>query len=476
LFHIYIILTPHAYAFKPKCFVEEMTVSDKIRHLFSKSKQYLVTLNVFPSIPPSTDEHELRTQRISTILFIVLTILSMTILLLYTSLIKITKTVNIEAPSFAEYSLLNLTYSETLTCSCSKISINYKEFLHVEYTLHQVCNSIFVNQSWIDYLAELKANTIDTPLDFRHTGSSAFQALKTFCELMNKMISSSLTRFYSEQYVSGSVIKRKLFESETRILVDKFRLSMTNNILLSLSMILNMTQANALLSALKTSHVFSVTTIFDWVVIVSQDYGDCQCAASFTCTSPSHILELPNPSSVFIVPGFYTGCYVIESLLQSTLECFFNQECIDQLQAHASPSSSMNVPALNASLLSLYTKYSTIQGLLDNLMIEQWNVSIYYEQYYNQCQPTQCTYTFQTRNDLIYIVTTLFGRAGGLTTVLKFILPRLVKIFKKKRQEQQASTGKMKSKITECTISEAQFGRTKSSNDIVSTICRLIRS
>jgi hypothetical protein len=76
-------------------------------------------------------------------------------------------------------------------------------------------------------------------------------------------------------------------------------------------------------------------------------------------------------------------------------------------------------------------------------MIEKWNVSPAYERYYNACHPTQCTYTFETRNDLIYIVTTLFGIAGGLITVLKLILPRLIKLFRKKREHQQLTAGKL---------------------------------
>ncbi len=62
-------------------------------------------------------------------------------------------------------------------------------------------------------------------------------------------------------------------------------------------------------------------------------------------------------------------------------------------------------------------------------MIEKWNVSTTYETYYNECRPTQCTYNLETKNDIIYIFTTLFGIAGGLITVLKVIVPRLVKLI-----------------------------------------------
>jgi hypothetical protein len=62
-------------------------------------------------------------------------------------------------------------------------------------------------------------------------------------------------------------------------------------------------------------------------------------------------------------------------------------------------------------------------------MIEQWNTSTIYEQYYNECQPKECTHTFETTNDAIYIFTTLFAIAGGLTTALELIMPRLVKVI-----------------------------------------------
>jgi hypothetical protein len=44
-------------------------------------------------------------------------------------------------------------------------------------------------------------------------------------------------------------------------------------------------------------------------------------------------------------------------------------------------------------------------------------------------------------------VTTLFGIAGGLTTVLQLVIPRLVKLIRKKKEQQQPISGKIKSKI-----------------------------
>ncbi|CAF3388423.1 unnamed protein product [Rotaria sp. Silwood1] len=64
-------------------------------------------------------------------------------------------------------------------------------------------------------------------------------------------------------------------------------------------------------------------------------------------------------------------------------------------------------------------------------MIEQWNRTITYESYFNACQPTQCTYSYTSRNDIIYILTTFFGLTGGLITILKFISPFIVKLEKR---------------------------------------------
>jgi hypothetical protein len=211
-------------------------------------------------------------------------------------------------------------------------------------------------------------------------------------------------------------------------------------------MIRDTTQANALFSELQTNYELFVINGSYNIGTNIVTYMECSCASSSKCIQPSSIIDYPNLTSLFDVPGFYTGCYVIESLLQSTLECFYRQECIDKLQDYLSASSSMNVLALNASLSSLYSVNSTIKELVNNLMIERWNASTIYELYYNECQPIQCTYKLETRNDVIYIFTTLFGIAGGITTILKIILPSLVKFFRRKKEQRQANTGKIKLK------------------------------
>jgi hypothetical protein len=162
------------------------------------------------------------------------------------------------------------------------------------------------------------------------------------------------------------------------------------------------------------------------MVIHTKHDNNCSCLNSPTCIRQSYINDF-DLQAFFVVPGFYEGCYIIESLLQSNLYCLFHQSCIDNLQVFFPLFQLTYVPALNASIPTKYFRNTTMKELLDNLMIEYWNTSTFYEGYYNECQPAHCTYTFQTRNDIIYIATTLFGIAGGLTTVLKLVVPRLVR-------------------------------------------------
>jgi hypothetical protein len=392
------------------------------------------------SAPPLIDEYERRIQRISMILFILLFIPSITIIIFYALPLKITipntntgtmvKTVMVQTPSLMQYTQLNSVYPQTLQCTCSKASINYDKFIHTEYSLHQVCSSMFVEQSWIDYLQQRSGIPIFIN-DFRSTGSSTFQALRTFCQLIDRTIMDGLNRFYSNQYVSTSVIPSQLWELEITLLIYQFRSSLKNSFSLSLAMIRDMIQANALFSGLGRNYDLQIVNNNSYVSVFPVSYDNCSCASSSTCVTPSSIYNYTNQIRLFNIRGLYTGCYVTEALLKSTLECFYDQQCISQIQSFLTSSSPMQVTALDSSLPSLYSMSSTIKELVDNLMIEQWSTSSSYERYYNECQPSQCTYnynstgnvddivyTFEPRKNIIHIVIILLAIIGGLTAVL----------------------------------------------------------
>ncbi|CAF0750580.1 unnamed protein product [Adineta steineri] len=317
---------------------------------------------------------------------------------------------------------------QTLTCECTQISINYEKFIQIQYTLHQVCHSDFVTQQWIDYLATSYGDNTPNYADFRVTSTSTFQAVSAFCTLVNQTISNSLIQFYSSQYISASVTPSNLFQLQTEAFISQFKSSTTNQFLLSLSMIRNTTQSNALLPGQLSNFGFSMDEVQLLLAYYPRSYGNCTCSSSAACVTQSAIYELLNDTTLFSLPGFYTGCYIIESLLQSNLQCFYNQTCINILQSYFQTSSFMNVTALAVPLPGQFLENSTIADVLDELMVEEWINSSIYGNYYSECQPSGCSYTVTTKNSAIYIITTLIGLVGGLITVLKFTVPNLVKL------------------------------------------------
>jgi hypothetical protein len=422
--------------------LSEIIVQEPRVSLVPKLKHYLRTINVFSDTPPSTDELDIQNERIATKLYFILLVLSTSVLITYTSLIDVTKTTDDNSPTLAQYSYLYSKHSETLICPCKNISIKYDEFFQINYTLHEVCSSIFVSNDWIAHLAGHLDKREFAPDDFRSLGTYTFQALKLFCQSSKKTISDSLTRFYSNEYATLSVTSEELFQSQSHLLMDQFISSTINDFLLSLQIIQDTTQANALYFASQRHFMLLKDPETRTVISLLRKYNDCDCSSAEKCVQQSGIKADSHSISLFDVPGQYAGCSTIKALLQSTLECFYNQTCINTLQLYMENPASVNATALDLSLLIRHNESSTIQELVNHLMIEDWNLSSVYENFYKECQPIKCTYIHVTKNDEIYIVTTVFGLIGGLITVLKFVTPRLVKITRGYSRSRRLETGK----------------------------------
>ncbi|CAF4483551.1 unnamed protein product [Rotaria socialis] len=389
--------------------------------------QYVRHLNIFPSTPPTiTDPHTLQNQIISTRLFILSFCLSLAVLLFYTSLVTVTKTLTLKYPTNDQYAQLYGKYQESITCPCTQISIDYGIFIHVNYTLHQVCTSAFVTENWFNYLRMAQAMQFLSVLDFRITSQRTFQALLSLCELVDDEMRNSLIHFYATQYVSSYVISPSLLESEAHALVNKLRSSTINDFFLSLGAVRQIIQANGLESALKSNAFEYLYPGDTYISIIPMLYGNCSCAVSAVCSTPSALYNGLNFSVLFFVRGMRMGCYVLEALLQSSLECFYDPICFDSLKFYLSSTVFWNGTVMNGTTPSRFLTTSTVGDILDELMIEIWNWTLTFDKYFEQCRPIACSYTVTTRNDVIHIVTTLIGLVGGLLTGLKLILPNLV--------------------------------------------------
>jgi hypothetical protein len=201
------------------------------------------------------------------------------------------------------------------------------------------------------------------------------------------------------------------------------------------------TTANALQSVANTdSYVFVYSIPAGSYKIVYQIYdNNCSCEhQQQTCFAQSSLYQVVKSrppfsfSLLFRIPGFYTGCFVLESLRRSTLEFFYDQTMINQLQKH------LPIPVNATALISpvwLESKYlpnTTIGELLDELFIEKWKTNTCYPSYFEQCKPLECTYTVTKRDNAIHLITAHFGLIGGTLTVLEIIVPLSVRLILRK--------------------------------------------
>jgi hypothetical protein len=82
----------------------------------------------------------------------------------------------------------------------------------------------------------------------------------------------------------------------------------------------------------------------------------------------------------------------------------------------------MNLPSN-----SRYEINDTIETMVSNLFIDIWSSETSFEQYYNACAPTYCTYTRNERPDIVSTLTTFLNLYYGTVTALRFIVPYLIK-------------------------------------------------
>jgi len=128
---------------------------------------------------------------------------------------------------------------------------------------------------------------------------------------------------------------------------------------------------------------------------------DCSCALNDQCLDQIWFNDYPQSYSpypnylIFNIPGLFIGCFLTQSVLQSSLERFFNQTCLDAVQFEILWNKSINIDILQAN-----KPETLIQVLVNELMLEQWGDQITYQ----QCVPELCTYTLTQHNDVSYVL------------------------------------------------------------------------
>ena len=185
---------------------------------------------------------------------------------------------------------------------------------------------------------------------------------------------------------------------------------------------------------------------------------DCICASNPHCQKAGiavYLRDVPSCGYTYgtpiTMPGIRIGCFVIDSLLLSTLECLYSECCLSILYYYvnityyywyASISRFDTQAMVYNSTSSRFPPNSTVQMLIKDMMIEQWNSSFSSAAYYQKCAPTYCTYVDRAH---LYkfggIVIKLVSTTSAFTAALHLFTPLFVgsifHLMKPKNKEQR---------------------------------------
>ncbi|CAF3874509.1 unnamed protein product [Rotaria sp. Silwood1] len=119
----------------------------------------------------------------------------------------------------------------------------------------------------------------------------------------------------------------------------------------------------------------------------------CVCSNLRGCPRPVSIFDLNTKSIETNVTGMIFDCLLVDGVLASSLDCFYQSSCLSLLQNEAIIP--IGVQPLNAS--SRFTQTTTIEQLLSELMIEELTKKINFLRYYTECDPVFCTYSYTSQ-------------------------------------------------------------------------------
>lgn len=416
-----------------------------ISSLSTLVRERLITLNLFDS--RSTNPELVRRQILSTRFFIVLMGLSIFILLIYTSQSEQTRTIILAFPTAAQYQRLQTQYPDTLYCPCQTLSIPYQTYFKILPTFHQVCSSDFLLQPWIDFTFDLHDMFL-WPMDVRTSLSAFWQLMKALCQSAAAAVNDELEKFENSPMISSAVFPEALLRARAQANLDTVFRKASNAFKQSIQLILRITLSNGFITGLSTNFVImeryselAVSFPVDiWAIIyIGRDVGGrvpiCYCHYDESCPLPGRLYLYNNFSIDYLytlntmipnatLPGLVVDCVPIQMILASSLECFYNQACLDVLLA-AYPRY-INVSKLDEVLPSRFLPTSRIDYIINELFVEVIFNETVFDSYYHQCAPSFCTYTWSSKFDWIYVFTTLIALFGGLNVGLRLLTPYVI--------------------------------------------------
>ncbi|CAF1271274.1 unnamed protein product [Adineta steineri] len=415
--------------------IERVSISNRIMKLFQTIKRLILQMNLFAKIPPSEDEQVLRQERYISRLYLILFLICLSICILFTSIRSEPVSVTVDSPSVTTAIELYNRYPFTLNCPCTRSTMKYNEFItDLKAEFHEICLSEYVEI-----------------FDFRFQSPYMFQLLSTLCSIANKTVEDSLESFYLTELFTNELINVESFQTQIDFAVTQFNQTLPDLFQIIIQLTKDNFEINQFISTMNSNVSFESgysenqpRVIFFPVSFQVPTYNENNCSSMpddlkmircyctlFSTHDCYTQTTISSGNNSYHVTGMVSSWNHYQSLLMSTLECFYNEECLGhliQMVDSTNISTSDFILRQPSSFSQIHTEYKTIENLVNDIFIYSWKYNTSYLSYFEQCQPLQCHYTYQSRINLIYIITTIFGLIGGLNIILRLTTPIIFKL------------------------------------------------
>ncbi|UJR17971.1 hypothetical protein I4U23_004870 [Adineta vaga] len=382
----------------------------------------------------TTNDRQLRFQRIATRLHIICIAIALVVLTIYTSLSTNIYHETVLNPTETQFIELHQNYSTSLSCPCSSTSMHYSTFMAIQPDYHQMCLSDLVSSNWISYNYAINDIGRHYYLDYRASAGLFFYFLSLFCQEAMQTVTNALDVFLQTQLISSQVLSQEFFQFQSDSLIQNWQSTTTYQYVRTIEFMRIISHGNRLNNG-HLNVLFMTNTTTRETTMTSQMYGNCSCGLS-PCRQLLGIYEYNSTRDdytlIFEIPHFYVGCYFVDFFFASTLECYYNRSCMIEIDRYMdiARSSTYNFSPLNSTLNS---PYETIQSITNNLMVNSWSVNVSFTSYYSTCAPHSCTFVYERRMSIFLVITTVIGIFGGLSLGLKILiivtLPLIEKIM-----------------------------------------------
>lgn len=277
-----------------------------------------------------------------------------------------------------------------------------------------------------------KINLLYQVTDYRRFLSAHLLFLNRLCQLSIQSVNYFVNQFLSSALITNELLSKSSFQRQVDFILRQNQANAPSMLNRLFFLLRSTSHGNAIISMYGTNfEYFQSSQIVSSSRLESRAliYDDnCSCDLNTSCITQATYTSKKRNQIVSLI-GLKIGCTPSESLFASTLECFYNWSCIDQLMQMIDDQHPSQMPSpLNIEKSRFYVN-TTVSNLVNHLFIEQWLTMSNYSSYFHRCSPTSCSYTYRQQLDSFYTATYLISILGGLTIIFRLICPRLIYVL-----------------------------------------------